>query len=120
MVKDKKFKEYDRKYRKLVGKGRDLIKPEDKDFIQTIECWTSIVQVPTQDIVQYAVYEAPDHEQWQMFRVSLKGLSTKEKLWLLWLRVRNTDNELEKVRIYNYLLALVRGGQLNESFVIVR
>lgn len=74
------------------------------------------------------IAEAVDNEDWQEFRVSLKGRTTLEKLYLL----QNYYNEglwrhlypncpLEvgveewanyQIRIDNYIKALCRGGQL--------
>jgi len=66
---------------------------------------------------QYAVYYAPAWEEWQEFRLSLKGMSIDEKLDTLrtaWGVFSHTldDEELyiERIRFVNYLGALLRGG----------
>jgi hypothetical protein len=62
-----------------------------------------------------------DNEEWQAFRVSLKGKSTKDKLAELKkyyhanikLRLGGTDWDYDVfVRVDNYLKALARGGQI--------
>ena len=73
------------------------------------------------------IAEAVDNEGWQLFRVSLKGLSTKTKLWKLeeyWnqnghypdghvtFRQSGESNCDVCVRVDNYIKALCRGGQL--------
>ena len=51
-------------------------------------------------------------EEWQFFRVSLKGQDTLAKLRLLsvWLAVHRGPNS--SVQVENYVNALKRGGQL--------
>lgn len=88
-----------------------------------------------QDFVQFCVYQASDHEEWQLFRVSMKGLPTKSKLYMLHNRYVTlvssvasdnpsgpewTQYKIQKCRIDNYLGALVRGGQLNSNLEVVR
>jgi hypothetical protein len=68
--------------------------------------------------------------EWQLFRVSLKGYNTREKLYRLSFRyaymrsIYQTEDEMEwfreRVRICNYIYALRRGGQLNSNFEVVR
>jgi len=64
--------------------------------------------------VNEAVYYAPGWERWQIFRISLKGLSIGSKLVRLleyWQDTEgHSDRDVEWVRIYNYLGALLRGG----------
>lgn len=74
-------------------------------------------------VVADAVYTSADPAEWQKFRVSMKGLSTHEKL--AWLEARwdiyvkddaMGTRDVEKVRINNYIGALRRGGQLDSDF----
>jgi hypothetical protein len=65
------------------------------------------------------IMEAVKNERWQTFRLSLKGLSTSDKLEKLKAYMRNSRYEdkgslsrVEQVRIDNYINALLRGGQL--------
>lgn len=71
---------------------------------------------------RFAVYEADGFRDWQLFRVAMKGLTTKQKIAMLELRWSYAHqfyggNMLvtEKHRIWNYLGALKRGGQLVED-----
>lgn len=74
--------------------------------------------------IRYAVYEADDAAEWQLFRVSMKGLRTVEKLIMLGHRWQekcdnvfemNAKRDLELMRIHNYIGALKRGGQLRQN-----
>ena len=60
------------------------------------------------------VADAVDNEQWQRFRISLKGLTTEEKIKRLEDYMEgNFDKEelrLRLIRVDNYLKALARGG----------
>ena len=60
------------------------------------------------------VADAVDNEAWQRLRISLKGLTTEEKIKRLETYVEaNVDKEelrLRLVRVDNYLKALARGG----------
>lgn len=100
-----------------------------------ITSWPHDVSQWTQDFVQQCVYHVSDHMDWQLFRVSLKGLSTEEKLYCLDRRFKQliepiaSDDpsgpewvkyKIEKCRIDNYILALKRGGQLNRKLEAVR
>jgi hypothetical protein len=53
-----------------------------------------------------------DDAAWQKFRLSLKGLSTNEKLKKLRSYKANNSGRCVTVRVENYLNALRRGGQL--------
>jgi hypothetical protein len=85
------------------------------------------------------IQEAVDDEAWQLFRKSLKGMSTEQKLEALkryWLanaldhsragakkrlgKPVNEWNDIE-IRLDNYIKALCRGGQLypGESLVSI-
>jgi hypothetical protein len=63
------------------------------------------------------IAEAVDNEEWQKFRLSLKGIPTQDKLALLlaYMDERwdgSPDTEDEYIRVDNYLKALARGGQI--------
>lgn len=100
------------------------------EFSEPIKRWTHHVDQWVQSFVQHCVYEASDHEEWQLFRVSLKGLTTYEKLYCLdrYLEQVNFNGDeadqrqaqKEKCRIDNYIGALVRGGQLNKNLEVMR
>lgn len=59
-----------------------------------------------------AILKAVNNSKWQIFRKSLKGLSTETKLIQLknWIRTHNTEQD--KIRVTNYVNALKRGGQI--------
>lgn len=69
------------------------------------------------------ILAAVDDTEWQSFRLSLKGISTEDKLSRLHERLQRHMKDgkvirVEKVRIDNYLYALRRGGQLDENFCV--
>lgn len=75
--------------------------------------WNREVKATTTNEIR----EAINDENWQRFRLSLKGLSTEAKLRRLDAYVSNREvtgryNRVEQVRIDNYINALLRGGQL--------
>lgn len=137
----KEFELYNRKYAKLAGtalktivKRGGSIAREDFDAIKGWDesVFGKIDEDHTIGRIRLAVYTSNDAEQWQQFRVSLKGLSTREKLYCLmnyWLmhvsdgagaHVSKEAWENHKIRVWNYLGALKRGGQLNSQLMIVR
>ena len=100
----------------------------DADVGETSK-WTHGYNQPTFRDAQHAVYEADGHEEWQCFRVSLKGLTTQEKIYMLHRRynalVAHGERgvnvaDLEDTRIHNYIGALRRGGQLNANLEVVK
>jgi hypothetical protein len=60
------------------------------------------------------IASAVDDQGWQEFRISLKGLTTREKLRKLksYLASGPGGRDTRKVRVDNYLKALARGGQV--------
>lgn len=70
---------------------------------------------------RFAVYEAEGFEDWQLFRVSLKGLTTKQKVamlrmyWDVQVDCARGDIIIDSQRVWNYIGALKRGGQLVNS-----
>lgn len=118
----KEFKRYNNQFRK----ERAQLSEEDQQRAHFIQRWNWHVSSWGQNAVQVAVYSSSTALHWQKFRVSLRGLTTQEKLFLLNRRKQATnlldDNEamLEAVRIDNYIGALRRGGQLDEQYRIVR
>lgn len=59
-------------------------------------------------------------EEWQEFRLSLKGKPTRIKLELLALWKESHPDRRGQVQVDNYLNALKRGGQLDLKGNIVR
>jgi len=84
--------------------------------------WPFTVGTWSQKEIQYAVYEAEGFLEWQEFRVSMKGCTTHEKLYMLdrWLFVKGRTSWLQKCRVDNYIGALVRGGQLGITLAVQR
>ena len=78
------------------------------------------IRTPKQGVTANSrrIAEAVDDEKWQEFRVSLKGLSTEDKIRRLRSYDWNGEHEGEEadcdtcIRIDNYIKALCRGGQL--------
>lgn len=132
------FKLFDKKFAKYKG---TLLQYEfvDKRFdaaqVAYGITWLESFTAKYKDIVwstaeiRCAVYEADSADEWQKFRVALKGCSTHEKLYRLYFRdaVYNASRELagfeqlqELIRIRNYIGALVRGGQLTTDWKVQR
>jgi hypothetical protein len=93
----------------------------------TLDKWPHEVKHWGMSDIRYAVYMAPDHLDWQLFRVALKGLPTDQKLGMLSYRLTTRVTEpsepnwlLEFIRADNYIGALRRGGQLNEALEVVK
>lgn len=63
-----------------------------------------------------AIAKAIKCEDWQRFRLSLKGQSTEKKVAHLFgylsTDVECCDKDTRHVQVYNYLNALSRGGQI--------
>lgn len=84
----------------------------------------SIESTTVSEITEYCVNDA----LWQRFRLSLKGVSTPQKLDRLYARhgealVLAPDGQsMRRVQVQtdNYLNALKRGGQLNDHNEVVR
>lgn len=122
------FKEYDKKYIKSKGKGFVLMDGTDADIASYLQknswydfipTWTFIVhgQVDVRD----AVYKAEGFEEWQKLRVSLHGLTTRAKLWCLMKYYERKRNDYwRRIRIDNYLGALIRGGILDEDLKVLK
>lgn len=134
----KEFKHFDKKYAHLAGTALKAIEAFYGSIahsdVEAIDCWPYITRYETVDHakVAWAVYESPGAEEWQKFRVSLKGLSTKEKLYCLgdyWDRhiapgasayPHKDDWNLQIIRVNNYIGALIRGGQLDSNLNVQR
>lgn len=63
-------------------------------------------------LTQSEILSAVRDDKWQAFRLSLKGLSTKDKLKKLDTYYRKHTDRVNQVRVSNYINALLRGGQL--------
>jgi len=104
---------------------------------ETYVKWNYMIFKWSHEAVHAAVYLSNDTAEWQLFRVSMKGLTTHEKLWMLEQRMQRkivginigmfvnqmdyaAARDKEQCRIDNYLGALVRGGQLSKTYEVVR
>lgn len=122
----KEFQAFNKKYKHLIRTDA----AEDSTMrlqASLMDKWPHPYQIFNGDQVRLAVYFSPGADEWQQFRVSLKGQSTRMKLARLDLRYLAAQNaplpsdwELEKIRINNYIGALVRGGQLNSKLEVIR
>jgi hypothetical protein len=123
-----KFKDYNKKFSKeQIGACRQrwLYNGSSHAERMSYTSWPLTVLRWAQWQVQEAVYLTDDHEEWQLFRVSMKGLSTSEKLYMLHNRyitldLDNNQNWVDHCRIDNYIGALVRGGQLDSNYKVLK
>jgi hypothetical protein len=124
-----KFKDYDVLYADNkaktmtnIGKLHGKIDPNEwlnkKSWHEFMPKWEVLEY--SQSAVQNAVYHASDAEDWQKFRVGLKGLMTEAKLFCLGWYYTMQPTVVRHIRVTNYLGALVRGGQLDNKLRIVR
>lgn len=74
----------------------------------------------SQEAIRNAVYVVYGAEDWQKFRVGLKGLVTEAKLYCLAWYYTQAPTVMRHIRVQNYLGALVRGGQLNGKLEILK
>ena len=128
MSRESKFKAYDKKYSQGISLPyEDMDDGFDITEARFINRWPYVVSQHGRQEVLAAVYSEVGAEQWQEFRVSLKGFTTREKLYRLRFR-RNQfvfptvikDIGLEQIRIDNYIGALVRGGFLNSKYEVIK
>lgn len=133
---DKLFTKFERRFSHLKGtalqtitKSHGRIAQEDineTDHWPYLDIRFSPLKSLGREEIDSAVYKVPSAVEWQQFRVSLKGLATKEKLYcLLWRWLHHSadldaiEREYELIRIQNYLGALVRGGHLNSDWRVL-
>lgn len=124
------YKEFDKKYAENVGMTfknicKEMGYPAIEDYINK-RSWYDFMpgwqyNIHGRDEIRDVVYRAPDAEDWQRFRVGLHGLSTQTKLYCLaWYYSSPSSTYWYKIRIDNYLGALIRGGQLNDKLEILK
>lgn len=125
------FKEFDKIYSSAKGtflayEDAAQIHVKAQEVRESRKCFrgASDVKIYTNDVIRQCVYFAEGAGEWQRFRVSLKGFDTAMKLARLefrWYYFASTEyEEIEHVRIDNYLGALRRGGQLDQNYRIVK
>jgi len=123
----KEFMNYNKEFKHLE-RTDSMESLQMQEASKKCNIWPWKVDQWPQDAVQYAVYEAENFIEWQKFRVSLKGQSTRMKILRLALYKaqalviyhRQEYLDVELCRVDNYLGALVRGGQLNSDYEVVR
>lgn len=131
-----RFEHFNLKYRLL--QRTDAYEDEETQLAaKAFDSWGIEVQSWPTHYISTAVYGIPDEtnvsrgtvEQWQRFRVSMKGQSTQMKLCRLnalymeqcYRREAQVDWSVWKCRIDNYIGALVRGGMLEaRTFKVLR
>lgn len=136
----KEFKGFDKKFAKLAGTALKTIVTIGgsiaQEDIRASDHWPwmdSFDESYAMGNIAYAAYHAPDAPEWQKFRVSLKGLSTNEKMYALlwyWDTYVEGANDVtmsqrqqrfhQIVRVNNYLGALKRSGHLNSELRVVK
>jgi len=131
----KEFKDFDKKYAKLMGGALNFIRKQGgsiaSEDIAACTHWPEqymgkFTEAYSVAQIRFAVYESPDAEEWQKFRVGLKGLNTKEKLYcLMWWHVHayellHTDPSRDVIRVNNYLGALKRSGHLDINLKVAK
>lgn len=133
----KEFKEWDKRFSKEaieICRNRWLFNGSTKFDREFCTIWVHKVSSWDKEYIRHCVYESYDAHEWQLFRVSMKGLSTSEKLYMLnnyydAKVVANASNnsgeewvtyKKNKCRVDNYIGALRRGGQLDEHFEVIR
>ena len=128
----KEFKDFDKKFsREQIKEMRDryCVGLDSTEEVQDLQKWIhTISQGWKNDYIRFCVYESMSHLYWQQFRVSMKGMSTFEKLVMLhnYGKAHFVNNEdwalrkVEKCRIDNYIGALRRGGQLDENCMVIK
>ena len=131
----KEFKDYDKKYAAYKGKWFDYELEHQKDIQERAKELTHLnrqIKIYSNAEIREAVYFSAGAEDWQKFRVSQKGFDTNTKLarleyrfstyntkFMLW-EIDAREWQDEQIRIDNYVGALVRGGQLNSDYGVVR
>jgi len=124
------FKDFDREFARNRGKTFDNIceshgKPANSDW-QNISCFQDLIPnfyciVHDARGIRNAVYFSPGAREWQFFRVGLHDLETRKKLYCLaWYFSQEPKNYLRRIRVDNYLGALVRARVLDESLKILK
>lgn len=133
----KEFQLYNDKYRRFAGTALKMIESVSgkiaREDILSIHRWDVKIFGEVDEShsiarIRLAVYESKDADEWQKFRVALKGLSTQEKLYCLaWYWYEHVEGSIDRtserfhnarIRVWNYLGALKRGGQLDSQLRI--
>ena len=129
------FKNYDKVYAEYRGRGLEYCGVKLQGTLDLIErtCnyWPyrdRFTEDYSQTSIRNAVYFALKASEWQKFRVSLKGLNTKQKIFCLvwWWDIYvdgesiATNNQYDIIRVNNYLGALKRAGLLDSNLNVCK
>lgn len=113
----KEFKQWDKAFSKAeINACRKRYLNQHTDYTH---CPIDYVHIHYSD-ARYAVYEAEGFRDWQLFRVAMKGISTQGKLSMMWFYWITHQDDINKIRIWNYIGALKRGGQLDDNLKVVK
>jgi hypothetical protein len=120
----KEFKDYDKMFAQYRGTALEHIRSLGGSIatndVRNIIKWPFGYKQFSNEDVRFAVYEADDFLEWQKFRVMLKGVTTREKLYALGWYLSMNDSDVAIIRVNNYIGALKRGGLLNDDLEVVR
>jgi hypothetical protein len=133
----KEFKDFDKLFSKHKGTAIEQqgLVLTSADVVKFGEGWDDYKwfeevrkRAPSTAEIRLAVYDAVTSESWQKLRVGMKGLETWQKLAVLHSYLDDTDEYIygveecrhREIRVYNYLGALVRGGQLDHGLRVNR
>ncbi len=128
----KEFKDWDKRFTgtEIHATRKHYLGNATKAHIDACIKWPYETASWRNDFIRECVYMVEDAARWQLFRVSMKGLSTEQKLYMLKQYYRKARHDfmlddrsqwdIEACRVDNYLGALVRGGQLNKDLEYVR
>lgn len=128
----KEFKDYDKKYAKyqctILAEEPVTEEELQREALMMTHWPYRVASTWGPTTIRHAVYLALSAEEWQKFRVSMKGMNTHQKLYRLKKRydtrvlnavAKTIEWDYERCRIDNYIGALVRGGKLNRQLEIV-
>ena len=119
----KEFKEYDKKYRAFKGQ---MLSGEPASTARDSWPYMDCLYKASAAGIRNAVYFAEGAEDWQKFRVSLKGMRTVVKLGRLvgrWERAMTMSHKLqtlEMIRINNYIDSMKRSGLLDMDGKVIK
>src|SRR5690606_12027473 len=120
------FKKWDKEFSaaELESERAQWISPNTpQNVIDSWDSWPYPLDTWTRERIKFAVYDSASARWWQRFRVSLKGLTTQQKLYCLdkyLFQESGKNRELIKARVDNYIGALRRSGHLNADMKVVK
>lgn len=118
----KEFKDYDKKYSSFKGK---LLPLEGKS--EELDHWPymgELIKCSATEIARVVYHSGDASEEWQKFRVSLKGFSSAQKLgrlnrrWIGYVMLMHDDDE--RIRIDNYVDSMKRSGSIDQAGKVIK